>query len=266
MRVSVQGFGILAPGLANWLESRPVLAGARLYQSGPQPEPEATILPPNERRRSSDCVRWAVQVAQEAIGQSGLDPREVATVYASSGGEMAVLDRLCRSLATPECVMSPTLFHQSVHNTAAGYWGIATTCQQSSTALSCYDDTFAAGLLEAVTYVAVEERPVLLVAYDLSPPFPLCEARPIHSGFAAALVLSPSSHPHLGELHVQLTEPGGHRPTSMQDEGLEQLRLDNPAARALPLLAGLAQSGRQRLFLNCLDDQLLRVDVVPCQS
>ena len=125
------------------------------------PDPEAALLPPNERRRSSDCVRWAVQVAQEAIAQSGLDPREVPTVFASSGGEMGVLDKLCRAPGDAERVISPTLFHQSVHNTAAGYWGIATTCQQSSTALSCYDDSFAAGLLEAVTFVCVEQRPVL---------------------------------------------------------------------------------------------------------
>ena len=138
MKVGIQGIGLLAAGLEGWRAGRAVLAGTEPFAPVAVPDPEAALLPPNERRRSSDCVRWAVHVAQEAIAQSGLDPREVPTVFASSGGEMGVLDTLCRTLATPERVISPTLFHQSVHNTAAGYWGIATTCQQSSTALSCY--------------------------------------------------------------------------------------------------------------------------------
>jgi Beta-ketoacyl synthase, N-terminal domain len=261
MRVAVQGIGLLAPGLKGWAESRPVLAGLRPYESGPLPDPEAALLPPNERRRSSDCVRWAVQVAQEAITQSGMDARDVATVYASSGGEMSALDRLCRSLATPERVVSPTLFHQSVHNTAAGYWGIATACQQSSTALSCYDDTFAAGLLEAVTFVCVEARPVLLVAYDLAPPFPLSEARPIQDGFAAAVVLAPPTQVRLAELAVRLEDSGGRNPSTMKEEALEHLRMDNPAARSLPLLGAVASGGRASVSLNFLDDQRLFIQV-----
>lgn len=264
MRVAVQGIGLLAPGLAGWEDSREILAGVRPYRTGPLPDPEAALLPPNERRRSSDCVRWAVQVAQEAMSQSGLDPREVATVYASSGGETAVLDRLCRSLATPEGVISPTLFHQSVHNTAAGYWGIATTCRQSSTALSCYDDSFAAGLLEAATFACLEARPVLLVAFDLSPPVPLFDARPIHTGFAAGLVLTVPSPSRLGELHLRLEASDGQAVTSLEDGGLEAVRLDNPAARSLPLLAALAGHDARRVRLNVLDDQRLTVDVVPC--
>ena len=180
-------------------------------------------MPPNERRRSSDCVRWAVHVAQEAIAQSGLDPCDVPTVFASSGGEMGVLDALCRTLATTERVISPTLFHQSVHNTASGYWGIATSCQQSSTALSCYDDSFAAGLLEAITYVWVEQRPVLLVAYDLSAPAPLNGARPITAGFAVALVLA-ASDCSLAGVRLRLDEAHQDEPTGLIDPALERVR------------------------------------------
>jgi len=261
MRVAVQGIGLLAPGLEGWTESRQVLAGLRPYRRAPLPDPEAALLPPNERRRSSDCVRWAVQVAQEAMTQSGLAARDLSTVYASSGGETSTLDRLCRSLATPERVVSPTLFHQSVHNTAAGYWGIATSCQQSSTALSCYDDTFAAGLLEAVTVVCVEARPVLLVAYDLAPPFPLSEARPIQFGFAAAVVLTPPEKARLAEFTVRIENSDGRTTSIMQDEALEGLRLDNPAARSLPLLGAVASGGTASVCLNFLDDQRLFIEV-----
>ena len=173
MRVGILGVGLLSAGLDGWANGREVLAGTCPFSPSSLPDPDAALLPANERRRSSDSVRWALQVAQEAIVQSGLDSRTVATVFASSGGEMGVLDKLCRALATTERVISPTLFHQSVHNTAAGYWGIATSCQQSSTALSCYDDSCAAGLLEVVTYATIEECPILFVVYDLPAPEPL---------------------------------------------------------------------------------------------
>lgn len=266
MKVAIHGIGLLASGLAGWDASRPVLAGLRPFQPRGIPNPEASLLPSNERRRSSDSVRWALHVAQEAIVQSGLDPREVATVFASSGGEMGVFDTLCRALATTEQVISPTLFHQSVHNTAAGYWGIATTCPQSSTALSCYDDSLAIGLLEATTFVLVENRPVLLVAYDMAVPAPLDEARPITTGFAVALVLLPlPSDGSLVDMHLCLEEARRDEPTNLQDPALERLRLDNPAARALPLLTAFAKGGNRTVRLDLLHDQQLVVETTPCR-
>lgn len=265
MKVAIQSIGVLAPGLAGWEASRRVLAGAEPFVPVSVPEPEAALLPPNERRRSSDCVRWAVQVAQEAMVQSGLDPGDVPTVFASSGGEMGVLDTLCRTLATPERVISPTLFHQSVHNTAAGYWGIATTCQQSSTALSCYDDSFAAGLLEAVTFVCVEHRPVLLVAYDLAVPFPLNEARPIGAGFAVAFVLAPPAAAALATMSLCLEEASEGDAGRLQDPVLERVRLDNPAARSLPLLCAIATGGSQRVTLSLLETQQVVLNLDSCR-
>ncbi|MDH4188360.1 MAG: beta-ketoacyl synthase chain length factor, partial [Nitrospira sp.] len=196
----------------------------------------------------------------------GLDPRDVPTVFASSGGEMGVLDTLCRSLATPERVISPTLFHQSVHNTAAGYWGIATTCQQSSTALSCYDDSFAAGLLEAATFVCVEQRPVLLVVYDLAVPSPLNEARPITAGFAVALVLAPPSADAPCGMHLRLESCDDETVSRLQDSSMEQVRLDNPAARALPFLQAMALGGSSLIRLNLLESQHLVLELDPCRN
>lgn len=266
MKAGIQGIGLLAAGLEGWRAGRAVLAGTEPFEPVVVPDPEAALLPPNERRRSSDCVRWAVHVAQEAIVQSGLDPREVPTVFASSGGEMGVLDTLCRTLALPDRLISPTLFHQSVHNTAAGYWGIATTCQQSSTALSCYDDSFAAGLLEAITFVCVEQRPVLLVSYDLAVPAPLNEARPVTTGFSVALLLAPPSDSSLATMQLRLEEADQGDIRGLQDAALERVRLDNPAARSLPLLRAIATGGSQRVILSLLDSQQLVLDLDPCRD
>ena len=264
MEIAIQGAGLLAPGLIGWESGRMVLAGLSSFQSGAVPDPDAVMLPPNERRRSSDCVRWAVQVAQEAMAQSGLNPRDVPTVFASSGGEMGVFDKLCRTLATPERTVSPTLFHQSVHNAAAGYWGIATAGQQSSTALSCYDDSFAAGLLEAVTMVHVERCPVLLVAYDLAVPSPLSQARRITAGFAVALVLAPSTDASLGVMRIGLEECLDE-PSRLEHPVLEGVRIDNPAARSLPLLTAIAMGGDRTIRLGLLEGQQLMVELGPCR-
>ena len=261
MQVGILGVGLLGAGLDGWVTGREIIAGSRPFLPGALPEPEASLLPANEQRRSSDCVRWAVQVAQEAMMGSGLDPKEVATVFASSGGEMGVLDKLCRALATSERIISPTLFHQSVHNTAAGYWGIATRCQQSSTALSCYDDSCAAGLLEAVTHATIEARAVLFVAYDLPAPEPLNGARPIASPFATALVLTHSWEQASARVTVTLQPGDRGEVTAMADTGLELLRIDNPAARLLPLLRALAGGGHYDVTMNVLDDQRLVLEV-----
>lgn len=265
MELAIRGVGLLAPGLIGWEAGRAVLAGLRPFQPGVVPDPEAMILPPNERRRSSDCVRWAVQVAQEAMVQSGLDPRDVPTVFASSGGEMDVFDKLCRALAVPERTVSPTLFHQSVHNAAAGYWGIATAGQQSSTALSCYDDSFAAGLLEAATLACVERCPVLLVAYDLAVPPPLNQARPITTGFAMALLVAPPPEHSCAVMRVRLEEGDIVGTCDLADQALEGVRHDNPAARSLPLLSAIATGGERIVRLGLLESQHIRVELGPCR-
>lgn len=264
MRVGILGIGLLSPGLEGWANGREVLLGARDFCSDSLPDPEVALLPSNERRRSTASVRWAVHVAQEAMTQSGLDPRGVATVFASSGGEMGVLDQLCRALTTTERIISPTLFHQSVHNTAAGYWGIATSCQQSSTALSCYDDSCAAGLLEAVTYAAMEDCPVLFVSYDLPAPDPLIRARPVQSAFAAALVLAPSwTGSTSATASVTLTSAECGEETKMPDSALERLRADNPSARLLPVLRALAGTASATIRMDLLGDQRLVVEIGP---
>lgn len=265
MTLSVIGIGILGPGLAGWAGSRAVLAGESPFSEAGPPEPSASVLPPNEQRRSSETVRWAVQVAQEAIQQAEGDAREVASVFASSEGETNVLDRLCTALATPQRTISPTLFHHSVHNAASGYWGIATGSQQSSTVLACYDSSFCAALLEAAAYVQIEERSVLLVAYDLPPPPPLYTARPLRGGFAAALLLTRIPAPRtLARLDLALSDNLSEKATSMDDAKLEALRIGNQAARSLPLLAAIARQRDTPVCLEYLEDQYLVVRVMPC--
>jgi hypothetical protein len=197
--------------------------------------------------------------------QAEVDATEVASVFASSDGETDVLDRLCTALAAPQRTISPTLFHHSVHNAASGYWGIATGSQQSSTVLACYDSSFCAALLEAAAYAQIEERPVLLVAYDLPPPPPLYAARPLRGGFAAALLLTRTPSPrNLARFDLALTNNLSEETTSMDDERLEALRNGNHAARSLPLLAAIVRQCDKIVRLEYLEDQHVLIQVLPC--
>jgi hypothetical protein len=59
---------------------------------------------------------------------------------------------------------------------------------------------------------------------------------------------------------LRLLSRDGRHATAMPDQDLERLRLDNPAARMLPLLRALALGGRHTIHMNVLDDQLLAVE------
>ncbi|HMR03817.1 MAG TPA: beta-ketoacyl synthase chain length factor, partial [Candidatus Competibacter phosphatis] len=175
--LQVEGVGLMAPGLVGWPNGRAVLIGARPYVAEAMPTAIAALLPANERRRTTATVKLALQVAQEAALHADIDPSTTPTVLASSGGDSEVLDKICAALTLPDRPVSPTHFHHSVHNTPAGYWSIATRCAAASLSLSAYDDSFAAGLMEAAALAWTDRTRVLLVAYDLPSPFPLSERR-----------------------------------------------------------------------------------------
>ena len=106
--------------------------------------------------------------------------------------------------------------------------------------------------MEALTQVAVERQPVLLVAYDTEYPQPLHAKRPIPDAFGVALVLTPQRARRLAwrESTAALTDESADELT---DPELEALRASIPAARCLPLLRLLARGARGRAVLDYLD-------------
>jgi len=237
MRVFLGGVGIIAPGLENWQVAAPVLRGDGAYREAPLPKLVAAELPPAERRRATAVTKLALDVAMQAGGDR---VAEAATVFASSGGEVGVIDQIFRELATPAPQISPTLFHNSVHNAASGYWSIATGSRHAAMSLSVYDDTFAAGFLEAAVQATVDRSPVLLICYDFPPLPPIARHRPLAGPFGVSLLLQPERGPvPLASLEVDWGTV--EEASVMEDAVLDGLRLGNPAGRSLPLLATLAQ-------------------------
>lgn len=238
LKFFVEAAAVLGPGLAGWEAARPTLAGAAPYVPADLVLPRFEVLPTAERRRVGLPVKLSISVGLQALEQAGRPADAVPTVFTSSGGDGEVINEICTMLAGSDRLISPTRFHNSVHNAPSGYWGIATGSRAPSTSLCAFDWSFIVGLLEAATQAADHES-VLLIAYDLPYPEPLRGVRPMRSRFASALLIARERSRH-SMAACELGRGSAAAPSRMQDGNLEQLRRDNPAARSLPLLAALA--------------------------
>jgi hypothetical protein len=257
----VIGVSVWGPGLEGWAASRAMLAGEAAYVTAPSPAPPPAILPPNERRRTGPVARLALAVAGEAAAMSGLPPERLRSVFASGNGDGVVLGSILIDLTRPgeqARLLSPTQFHNSVHNAAAGYWSIATASAQPVTCIACHDFTWAAGLLTAMAEVATHQEAVLLCVYDHPMPTPLDAKRPLSAHFGVGLVLAPSDLAGgMAGITVRFVpEPPPAGAGAPCQPALRALAAGNPAARSLRLLEALARGAVGSHALAYLDGRL----------
>lgn len=264
MRLFIEGVGLLGPGLDGWAASRTIFSGEAAYIAAPTSLRASDMLPAAERRRSGVPIKLALAVGQEAFLQSGRDYKTAATVFTSSGGDNDNVHAINSILTTAPHEVSPTRFHNSVHNTAAGYWCIATESHEPSTSICAHDASFAAGLLEAATQVTVDQSLVALIAYDHPYPEPLHTLRPITAAFGLALILSPrKSEKSLATVEVEF-KSGRKAESTLKVAALETLRHGVPAARGLPLLVALTGKEVTQFTLAYFDNNHLDIRVTPC--
>jgi hypothetical protein len=262
-RVSIHSVGLMAPGLPGWRQSISILRGDTAYHPQALPPPKPVMLKPNERRRTTNTIRLALVAADDAMSQVPT-PEELLSVFVSSEGDLDIINQICIALTAAGRPVSPTQFHNSVHNAPAGYWSIATGFQQASTSLGGLQGMLAAGLLEAAVQATVEDKPVLLVAYDHPSPAPLNRLIEGEMSFALSLLLS-NDYDSPGRLATLSLDPVPEiEASTMQDAQLEMLRRSTPAARALPLLEALATERATHLHLPYLPDLGLQLELLPC--
>lgn len=266
LTVHIDGVGLLGPGFDSWDEARAILTGAVAARGGETRLPVPQTLPAPERRRAGQAVKAALAVGQQALAGAGIAAKDLATVFASSGGDGVNCHEICAALATPDRVISPTRFHNSVHNAPAGYWSISSQAMATSSVLCAHDGSFAAGLLEAMVQAVVEDRPVLLLAYDTEYPEPLRDVRPIPHTMGVALLVSPRPGPRT-VARISLPRDAAFTTTparTMDEPLLEQLRSAIPTARSLPLLQALASGEPASVVIDYLDGLRLAMRVEPC--
>lgn len=258
----IEGIGLLGPGFNDWPSSLALLTGQHPYQTCPTLLPPPLSLPAAERRRGSRIVKLTLATGLEAVAAAGLDAAQLPSVFSASSSDGYNCHEICQMLASDDRQISPTRFHNSVHNAAAGYWSIATGAMTTSSVLCAFDASFGAGLLEALTQVIVDNSRSLLLACDAPYPEPLHSTRPIPDAFGVALVLAPRrSAQALAKISVSLTDAAAER---LDDAALEALRMTIPAARSLPLLRRIAQRQVAHVVLDYLDSARLAVAISPC--
>jgi hypothetical protein len=241
LRVQVEGIGLWTPQATDFDGLRRVLAGDAPGE--PVSRPAAATLSLNERRRAPESVLVAMEVASQALAMSHRVADNLACVFASAYGDQATTDYMCRMLARAPDELSPTRFHNSVHNASAGYWTIAADCRAPSSAVCAGHASFGAGLLEAATLACVDQRTVLLVCSDTAGVGPLGELIGCPLNFGCALILSPSEETYSPRLSLILTTDAP-RHSPLPPVCAEWMR-DNPSAACLPLLAMLAKGEGQ---------------------
>ncbi|HEY7871359.1 MAG TPA: beta-ketoacyl synthase chain length factor [Rudaea sp.] len=239
LEFGIEGIGVWSPELPDWTSAQNILCSNVECAADAAARPSAAILPPGERRRAPESVLIALEAAQQACAMAQREPRDLPHVFASSYGDLAINDYLCATLARAPREVSPTKFHNSVHNAPAGYWAIATGCHENSSAVSAGDATFGAGLLEAALLAHGESRDVLLCAYDVPASGPLRDVIACRSRFAAALVLAPSSAHAVARAKLRVGD--GVETLAPVPPLLHASHAGNPAAASLPLLAALAR-------------------------
>ena len=258
----IEGIGLLGPGLSDWQAGRAALAGQVAYCRQPTVLPSPASLPPPERRRCGAIVKLAIAVGREAAVAAGIDVATLATVFSASGGDGNNCHEICQMLASDDRQISPTRFHNSVHNAASGYWSIAAGAMAPSSVLCAHDASFGAGLLEAIAQTLADDVRVLLIACDTPHVEPLNSVRTITDEFGVGLVLAPQKSVNsLARITVALVLDHADRLT---DPALENIRANVPAARCLPLLQAIAKGESAALTIDYLDTSRLAVGMEPC--
>jgi hypothetical protein len=196
-------------------------------------------------------VKLGVEVAQQACDMAGIDASTVASVFTSAMGDTGITDYMCRRLAGPQKMLSPTKFHNSVHNAPSGYWSIAAQNRASSGFIGGFEHSFSVALLEATVLCVTEDCPVVLVANDIAHRAPFEDIVCIEHSFACAVLLDPMPDTNRWSLDLEYCAGPVAWPLP-RDMALAKMSESNPAARSLTLLEAFAheQPGELRLPLN----------------
>jgi len=238
----ILGIGAWGPKFRNWDDLSQLLSGADLEDDGAKgPKPE--VIPANERRRAPLPVRLAVESSWQAVEQSGIPAEQLPCVFVSGIGDTQLTDYMCRVLAGENKALSPTKFHNSVHNAAAGYWTISTNCMQAANSVAGFEQSVSLTLMEALIQSTSEQTPILITFYDAPSSEVLKDMLKTEQPFSVSMVISPNrSENAIGKISAQVTIEPSIEPSLMSDSFLQDCFATNPAAKILPLIERLASN------------------------
>lgn len=237
--------GAWGENFRNWGDLANLLQGGEFAEDamkGPKPE----IIPANERRRAPLPVRLAVESSWQATQNSSYAADELRCVFVSSLGDTQLTDYMCRALAGEVKQLSPTKFHNSVHNAAAGYWTISTGCMKAANSIAGYEESVSLTLLEAMTQVCSENEAVLLTFYDAPVSSVLQCLLKNEQPFAFSMILAPAATQEGSLIEMEMLEHRVEWP-ELPIASLQECYESNPTAKILPLLSSLVSVQKSAL-------------------
>ncbi len=140
----------------------------------------------------------------QACEMAEADKSAIASVFTSAMSDTDVTEYMCRKLATDEKLLSPTRFHNSVHNAASGHWSISAANRQPSSFISGFRHSFASGLLEAASCAHALSLPVGLAAYDVANHAPFGDVLAVSETLGLALLMTPGASASGGAWRLEL--------------------------------------------------------------
>ncbi|WP_100656139.1 beta-ketoacyl synthase chain length factor [Alteromonas flava] len=235
----------------DWTALQALLNGSPMPEDK-QKSPKPGIIPANERRRAPLPVKLAIESSMQATLNQQIDPKTLTCVFVSGLGDTDLTDYMCKVLASDNKELSPTKFHNSVHNAAAGYWTISTETMSAANSIAGYQESVSLALFEAMVQCQSENVPILVTFYDAPVSQVLQPLLHNQEAFAFSLVLYPTSSPTPGQIvtaRVETTQRADWPSLKVDNEYLHSLYQSNPTARVLCLAELL---NNPSLFDGCL--------------
>ena len=172
------------------------------------------------------------------------------------------LINMCKVLATENMQLSPTKFHNSVHNAAAGYWTISTGCMKAANSVAGFNESVSLTLLEAITQCVNENIPVLLTFYDAPASEMLKPLLKNEQAFAASFIIEPfDEESTTTQLSIKVSDESCNWPKIELCESLQKTYTENPVARVLALLNAFATATSPPFSIPLSDSSSLQLDI-----
>ncbi len=235
LKCKIAGTGAWGSYFENWSALQALLGGADLPEAKLK-SPKPGIIPANERRRAPLPVKLAVESSWQATQDAGVEPNTLTCVFVSGLGDTDLTDYMCKTLASEHKELSPTKFHNSVHNAPAGYWTISTGTMSAANSVAGYEESVSLTILEAMIQCETENVPMLLTFYDAPVADILTPVLPNQETFAFSLVIYPHDADVEGQVltaMVNQQEDASWPALNADSTYLTEMYAQNPAAKIL---------------------------------
>ncbi len=258
MKLRIRGVGLWTAGIQSWQQLLDGLSDNFRETAAQEKAPSPKSIPSRERRRAPLSVKLALEVCEQACREANLDAQDLPSFFTSAMGDTHITDYLCTALLSESKLLSPTRFHNSVHNAPSGYWTISTGDHSNSGYIGGFLASFPIALWEAAIYAEQNRCSVLLTSMDVAHGAPFTDICAAEHDFAVSLVLSADGPGTVIDIDCV---PGRGDWTRPNDGRLRQIAEGNASARSLALLEAAAGNEQRSLSWQIGRGSRLKVTV-----